>query len=320
MSDAPQSVQPAAGRRPDRRRARSPSPRCCCCSPTAARARQRPRRPRASCCRCRRSASRRWSTWSAVPRDRDRSADPAISATRIWSSSRSSRRARRPRTSPGCSQRRAAAPTLIILPKWVTVPDRRAARLGARARARRRADGGARPGRQAATAGPRPRRGGTAPRRPDILDGLTCRSRASPQMIEGPDADPAGVAARAAARWSRGSASSRIISSPIRTCSTITGSAIPAPARAALALIDGLNATDAGGVDFDLTVNGLGDASGAEPAAHRARAALPGDDPGPGRRRPARRPARRVPLRPGRGARSARSPSARRLWSRTAPA
>ena len=50
------------------------------------------------------------------------------------------------------------------------------------------------------------------------------------------------------------------------------------------------------------------------------RAALPGDDAGAGRRRPARRAARRLPLRPGRGARSARSRSARRPWSRTAPA
>ena len=119
---------------------------------------------------------------------------------------------------------------------------------------------------------------------------------------------------------SRGSATSRIMSPPIPTCSTITACAIrrrrgprspdPGPAAAA-----GRPARWPSTHRQRLR-RGLG----AEPDPHRARAALPADDPRLAGRRPARRPARRLPLRPGRGARRGRSPSARPRWSRTAPA
>ena len=122
-----------------------------------------------------------------------------------------------------------------------------------------------------------------------------CRSRRLPQVIEGDGPDAAASRCpMAAARWSRGSATSPITSSPIPICSTITASAIPRGARAALALLDALNATDARRRQFrPHRERPRARAAAPKPAAPRVRAALPGDDPGPGRRRLARRPARR---------------------------
>ena len=138
----------------------------------------------------------------------------------------------------------------------------------------------------------------------DCSTGSPCRCRHSPQMIEGAGLDAAADACPAAARWSRGSATQPhyIVADP--DLFNNHGLAIPAGARGAGAdrRAQPAEARTASPSISPSTASARGPA---EPAAHRLRAALPGDDPGPGRRRLARRAARRVPLRPGaaRGAR-----------------
>ena len=94
----------------------------------------------------------------------------------------------------------------------------------------------------------------------------------------------------------------------------------PANAAAALALLDWMNATGREvGIDFDVTLNGLGHSH--EPAETRFRAAVPGDDVGDrrgaGAGGPGTRSARFGPVQP---AARARSRSARRRSSTTAAA
>ena len=199
-----------------------------------------------------------------------------------------------------------------------------AARLGARARRpapgrrrrrllgdsverRRRRPGARRPDRRRGRGHPRGPRG--------------CRCPAAPQTISGGDLTPLVDSwPRRRRRWSRRSATQPHYVARRPRPAQQSRPRDPAPARAALALIDALNATGADGGRLRPHRQRPRRRQCAEPAAARVRAALPGDDAGAGRRRPARRAARRLPLRPGRGARSARSPSARRRWSRTAPA
>lgn len=159
-------------------------------------------------------------------------------------------------------QRRGRA-TLIILPKWATVAD--PARrgwvrsigpfVGPAAEETiggdldvRIADEGDRPARIAAGE--------------DILEGLTVPVPRLAQAVSGkslvtilplPEVEDAALVARL------GDQPHYVVADP--DLMNNHGLDDPAAARAALALIERLNATDAEGVDFDLTVNGLGDTS-----------------------------------------------------------
>ena len=207
----------------------------------------------------------------------------------------------------GCARAGPRRATLIILPKWLTARDRAPPRLGepgraGRGRRRRRAPWACRL-RNAA----RPAAGQQARRRRTFSTGSAVPVPASPQVIEGRRPDPAacrcprrrrpGRADRRPAplrrRRSRSAQQSRPRRSrasraPRSPCST--GSTRPTRRR-----------------QFRPSATTADDAprEPAEPAPPRLRAALPGDDPGALRRRLARRPARRVPLRPAaaRGAR-----------------
>ena len=183
-----------------------------------------------------------------------------------------------------------------------------AARLGAGARRRLRAR--RRRGRSARISGSSTLETGPPawPAGTDILDGLAAAgARARRRRSRATNIDAAGQPAGRRRAWSRGSATSRITSLADPDLFNNHGLRDPAAARAALALIDRAQRDRRDRIAFDLTLNGLAARRLAQPAAHRARAALPADDPGAARRRLARRPARRLPLRPGRGARSARS-------------
>ena len=180
-----------------------------------------------------------------VPRDLPDPPRPTISTPRIWWSSRSSRPAGR-RTCAACSTSGAGRATLIILPKWITMPDParrgwvRAIAPGAGQMAARRSIGNV----DVAVAD------GDA-RRPDLGRGRGHPGPASRMPVPGRRRRRSAARRDAADRPSRrrrgkdggapsspSSATSRITSSPTPTCSTITASPMPTAAAAALALID----------------------------------------------------------------------------------
>ena len=149
--------------------------------------------------------------------------------------------------------------TLIILPKWVTMPDPnhrawvRALGPGAGPEVRGSA---ARPCACGLAAAPTPDQ---RARGEDFLEGLTVsRCRATPRrsaaatglrpLVTLPNGDA--LIARMGAQPHYVAADPDLFDNH--------GLHDPAQARAALALIDGLNATDAEAIGFDLTVNGLG--------------------------------------------------------------
>jgi hypothetical protein len=146
--------------------------------------------------------------------------------------------------------------TLIILPKWVTMPERNrpgwvrgiAPAAGGMAGAILGSKVNVRIARTSA---------GTA-EGSDILEGLRVPVPASPQVIEGSDIAPMVALPSGGALVARlGDQPHFILADP--DLLNNHGLRDPRNARAALALIDALNTNAASGVNFDLTMNGLGD-------------------------------------------------------------
>lgn len=150
-------------------------------------------------------------------------------------------------------------PTLIILPKWITqpLPTRRGwvqsiAPGTGQAAARAIGEGISV---SLLTQSNRPAQASGD----DILYGLSVPVPASPQVISGKNVVPLVSVARG------GTLVGRLSDRPVYIAADpdlFSNHALrdPAVARAALQIIEGLNSTGADGVDFDLTVNGLGDA------------------------------------------------------------
>jgi hypothetical protein len=155
-------------------------------------------------------------------------------------------------------QQRQGRPTLIILPKWRTVPQ---------------------PGRPGWVRGVAPVAGAEAPRLlgrkinvrvaadppadarmaagAEILDGLSVPIPAAPQVIEGGDIIPLlSLPGGGALVASLGDQPHYVVADP--DLLNNHGLHDPATARAAIALIDRLNTTSTNRVGFDLTVNALG--------------------------------------------------------------
>lgn len=153
-------------------------------------------------------------------------------------------------------QRRMDRPTLLILPKWITMPD-----PAHRGWVRRIGAGAPIPALAAlgkdSQAG---RYRGTPPGTvsgADFLTGLSIPVPDAPQVINGSALIPLVRVAGGDALVARLSAQPfYIVADP--DLLNNQGLRDPARARAALALIDGLNSTGATGVDFDVTTNGLG--------------------------------------------------------------
>ncbi len=164
-----------------------------------------------------------------------------------------------PQTSPedvtALLARRAGRATLLILPKWLTIPDSRrrgwvrAISPGVPILALPALGGDARvqPHRGPA---PATARGGGA------LSGLAVPVPASPQVIDGSGITPLVALGGGALVARLGNQPHYVVADP--DLLNNQGLRDPANARAALALIDGLNAPMETAVDFDLTVNGLG--------------------------------------------------------------
>lgn len=156
------------------------------------------------------------------------------------------------------SQRRGRA-TLLILPKWLTLPD------PARRGWVRAVGPGAGPAAETVlgrnvdirveNSGKRPRIAEGV----DILTGLSLPVPRSPQIISGKGMTPLVPLGDGALVARLDGQPHYVVADP--DLLNNQGLANPENARAALALIDGLNSTDAEGVDFDLTVNGLGNPS-----------------------------------------------------------
>ncbi len=151
-------------------------------------------------------------------------------------------------------ENRASYPTLIILPKWMTVPDRRRRgwvrafgpgipiqSLSALGENVRVVPAGATPGRTAAGAG--------------LLRGLDFPVPASPQAIEGDGIVPLVPLGRGALVARLGDRPHYVIADPDLVNNQ--GLRDPATARAALELLDALNQDEQYAIDFDLTLNGL---------------------------------------------------------------
>ncbi len=165
-----------------------------------------------------------------------------------------------PQTSPAeitaLLARRGGRATLFILPKWLTLPDNR----------RRGWVSAIGPGipvpalsalGEGLTVGPA---GGTAPRtvRGDsFLHSLTVPVPAAPQVIRGDGLTPLVPLGGGALVARLASGPHYVVADPDMLNNQ--GLRDPATARAALALIDQLNPTGETAVDFDLTVNGLGE-------------------------------------------------------------
>ena len=164
-----------------------------------------------------------------------------------------------PQTSPedvtALLARRAGRATLLILPKWLTIPDSRrrgwvrSISPGVPILALPALGGDARvqPHRGPA---PATARGGGA------LSGLAVPVPASPQVIDGSGIVPLVPLGGGALVARLGNQPHYVVADP--DLLNNQGLRDPARARAALALIDGLNAPMETAVDFDLTVNGLG--------------------------------------------------------------
>jgi hypothetical protein len=153
-------------------------------------------------------------------------------------------------------QRRMGRATLLILPKWITMPD-----PAHRGWVRRIGAGAPIPALAAlgkdSEAG---RYAGTPPRTvsgTDFLTGLSVPVPDAPQVINGSALIPLVRVAGGDALVARLSTQPLYIVADPDLLNN-QGLSDPARARAALALIDGLNATGATGVDFDVTTNGLG--------------------------------------------------------------
>ena len=154
-------------------------------------------------------------------------------------------------------ERRRGKATLIVLPKWLTVRD--PARRGW-VRARGPYAGGAAARLlgeveiavvETARALPRTVEG------EDILDGLRLPVPQSPQLISGKGIAPlARLPGRGALVARLGDQPHYVVADP--DLLNNHGLRDPAAALAALRLIEGLNATDAESVNFDLTLNGVG--------------------------------------------------------------
>jgi len=164
-------------------------------------------------------------------------------------------------------QRRGRA-TLIILPKWITMPDParrgwvRAVMSGAGQIAAQAIGNVAVDVSESGAAGAR--HGRTWAEGENMLAGFRMPVPVSPQTISGADLTPliglpgpvAGKPGVRALVAQLGDQPHYVLADPDLVNNH--GLADAETARAALALIDRLNATDAGGVDFDLTVNGIG--------------------------------------------------------------
>jgi hypothetical protein len=159
-------------------------------------------------------------------------------------------------------ERRENKTTLIILPKWLTIPENghpgwvrgiapgfgeMAARiLGRKARVRIAAD---------------PARGARIAEGAGVLDGLTMPIPDSPQVIDGDDVTPlVSLPGGGALVAQIGDQPHFVVADP--DLLNNHGLKDPAAARAALALIDGLNTNANSGVDFDVTLNGLDNQGG----------------------------------------------------------
>jgi len=154
-------------------------------------------------------------------------------------------------------EQRHGKATMIILPKWLTAPDParrgwvRALGLGAGAAAGPVLK---RPMRVRIASRPGARRGAQGE---DFLAGLTMPVPESPQTIEGARITPMVTVPGGGALVARiGDQPHYIVADP--DLLNNHGLRDPEAARAALALIDGLNRTGAESVNFDLSVNGLG--------------------------------------------------------------
>lgn len=153
-------------------------------------------------------------------------------------------------------QRRQGRATLLILPKWVTMPD-----PGHRGWVRRIGPGVPVP---AATALGKDIQVGAYRGRPprtadgsDFLGGFSVTMPQSPQVVSGSALVPLVRVSGGDALIARiGSQPHYIVADP--DLLNNQGLADPARARAAVTLIDALNATGATGVDFDVTMNGFG--------------------------------------------------------------
>lgn len=153
-------------------------------------------------------------------------------------------------------QRRMGRPTLVILPKWITVPD-----PAHRGWVRRIGAGAPIPALAALGKDSEAGRYRETPPRivsgTDFLAGLSIPVPDAPQVINGSALIPL-------VRVRGGDALvARLSTQPLYIVAdpdllNNQGLRDPARARAALALIDALNATGATGVDFDVTTNGLG--------------------------------------------------------------
>ena len=155
--------------------------------------------------------------------------------------------------------------TLIILPKWITMPDParrgwvRALAPGAgRMAARTLGDV------DVAVATGAARGGRTWAEGEDILSGFRMPVPATPQTISGNEVTPlVGLPGAMAGKQGGGALVARIGAQPHYVLADPDlvnnhGLADAETARAALELIERLNSNDAEGVDFDLTVNGIG--------------------------------------------------------------
>jgi hypothetical protein len=165
-------------------------------------------------------------------------------------------------------EQRVGKATMIILPKWLTMAD------PARRGWVRAASPSAALGidsiedqdvsvRIAPGAGARARARGT-----DFLVGLTMPVPDQPQVIAGPSLTPLVALPGGGALVARiGSQPHYVVADP--DLLNNHGLRSLESARAAVALIDGLNSTDAESVNFDLTVNGLGATQQARPSLLR---------------------------------------------------
>lgn len=153
-------------------------------------------------------------------------------------------------------EQRSGLATVLILPKWMTRPD-----PAHRGWVRSLGAGAPNPvvgqlGKDGARLSPfRGAAPGTA-RGGDILAGLTIPVPATPQVIEGGGLTPLVPLGGGALVARIGDGPHYVVADP--DLLNNLGLKDPARARAALALIDALNATGATGVSFDVTTNGFG--------------------------------------------------------------
>jgi len=158
--------------------------------------------------------------------------------------------------------------TMIILPKWATVADPARRRwVRAIAPVAGMAIGRIQDQAVQLRIGRRPDPGGRAGGS-DVLEGLAMPIPDQPQLVSGPGLTPLVSLPGGGALVARmGSQPHYLVADP--DLLNNHGLRTPAAAQAALALIDGLNATDAQAVAFDLTVNGLGAEQSARPGLLR---------------------------------------------------